>query len=364
MIVLAAGIAIAAVVVSLGWAVLQLMRQQGRLLIDLDELKAQLTALETSIRSEAVAPAPPVGMAPGSAAPEFDLPELDGGSRKLADYRGHATTLLFFDPACGFCAQLAPTLRDVPTPELVVMSRGERNANLDLAHTHGWRGDVLIETGWGVASSYGVHATPTAYRIDAGGRIASHLAMGVDGVIELLGLHAPLSAQSLQRRQESAVERARGAGMAITPSRIRRTGLGAGTPAPDFARDDLHGNPVRLSAMRGRSVLLVFSDPACGSCQEVAPSLQRLYEAHRRDGLQVLMVSRGDHATNVEKVHEHGLTFPVVLQDGWEISMQYGIFATPVGYLIDEQGAIANQVAIGAEAILSLFASEDVALTR
>ena len=364
MIDVAAGIGVAAVMASLGWAVLQLMRQQGRLLLDVDGLKARLTALETYSRSEVAAPAAQVGMAPGCAAPEFDLPELRGGSRRLTDYRGRATTLLFFDPACGFCAQLAPTLRHVSPRDLVVMSRGERDANLDLVETHGWRGDVLIETGWGVASAYGVHATPTAYRIDAHGSIASHLAMGVDGVIELLGLHTPLTARSLQMRQESATERAREAGLAITPSRIQRNGLAAGTPAPDFMREDLHGNPVRLTAMRGRSVLLVFSDPGCGPCQEAAPSLQRLHEAHRRDGPQVLMVSRGDVATNVQKVREHGLTFPVVLQDGWEISLQYAIFATPVGYLIDEHGVIAKEVAIGTQAILNLFAAQEVATVQ
>src|SRR5438034_3470854 len=42
------------------------------------------------------------------------------------------------------------------------------------------------------------------------------------------------------------------------------------------------------------------------------------------------------------------------LQRQWEISLRYGIFATPVGYLIDEQGFVAADVAEGVESILAL----------
>jgi hypothetical protein len=66
------------------------------------------------------------------------------------------------------------------------------------------------------------------------------------------------------------------------------------------------------------------------------------------------MVSRRDPEVNRVKAADHELTFPIVLQRQWEISREYGIFATPVGYLIDEQGIIAEDVAIGNEAILAL----------
>jgi hypothetical protein len=68
------------------------------------------------------------------------------------------------------------------------------------------------------------------------------------------------------------------------------------------------------------------------------------------------MVSRGDPKANRAKAAEHGLTFPVVLQQQWEVSRDYAMFATPVGYLIDAAGVIATEVAVGVEAILALLA--------
>jgi hypothetical protein len=67
------------------------------------------------------------------------------------------------------------------------------------------------------------------------------------------------------------------------------------------------------------------------------------------------MVSRGEAEENRRKARQHGLAFPVVLQRQWEVSRAYAVFATPVGYLVDEAGVIAANAATGATAILDLL---------
>jgi hypothetical protein len=99
-------------------------------------------------------------------------------------------------------------------------------------------------------------------------------------------------------------------------------------------------------------LLLVFSDPECVPCDILAPQLERLHR--QRPDLALVMVSRREAEANRRKVREHGLTFPVVLQKHWEVSLRYGMFATPIGYLIDEQGIIVKDVAKGVEPILAL----------
>jgi hypothetical protein len=44
----------------------------------------------------------------------------------------------------------------------------------------------------------------------------------------------------------------------------------------------------------------------------------------------------------------------VLLQRSWEVSKQYGLFETPAGYLIDRDGVIARDAAVGREALLDL----------
>src|SRR5262249_10309879 len=69
---------------------------------------------------------------------------------------------------------------------------------------------------------------------------------------------------------------------------------------------------------------------------------------HRSNsGTQVLMIARRGLEANRRKSAELGLTFPIVLQRHWEISLLYAKFATPIAYLIDEHGALASDVAAG-----------------
>jgi len=146
----------------------------------------------------------------------------------------------------------------------------------------------------------------------------------------------------------------------LKESHINRNGLPCGTLAPAFRLARVDSGELAIDEYRGQQVLLVFSDPNCGPCNQLAPELERVHRSS--SDLQVIMVSRGDLETNRRKVSEHQLTFPVVLQHRWEISREYGIFATPIAYLIDERGIIATDVAVGGEAILALTKGREQAM--
>jgi peroxiredoxin len=139
----------------------------------------------------------------------------------------------------------------------------------------------------------------------------------------------------------------------LARSKLKRDGLKAGTPAPDFRLPRLEGGELSLAELRGRMVLLVFSSPNCGPCNVLAP---RLEEFHREEpGLELVMISQGELGVNRDKVKEHGLTFVVALQKQWEISREYAMFSTPAAYLIDAAGVIIADVAVGGDAIDGLM---------
>lgn len=137
----------------------------------------------------------------------------------------------------------------------------------------------------------------------------------------------------------------------LANSRINRNGLRSGQTAPVFCLPRLDGTLLSLEEYGDQRVLLVFSDPNCGPCDQLAPQLEQLHR--RTTNLHVLMISRGTSEVNLAKAAAHQLTFPIVLQEQWKISREYGIFATPAGYLI-EQGIISANVALGCEAIIAV----------
>jgi len=96
----------------------------------------------------------------------------------------------------------------------------------------------------------------------------------------------------------------------LSESRILRSGLAPGTPAPGFDLPAVSGGTTSLAGFRGRGVLLVFSDPACGPCQSLLPQLAELPTASTTGSLQVVLVSRGDAHQNQPLIDAHGIRFP------------------------------------------------------
>jgi len=144
----------------------------------------------------------------------------------------------------------------------------------------------------------------------------------------------------------------------LSESRLERDGLKPGARAPAFTLPTIDGRTVALDDYRGRRLLIVFSDPECGPCEQLLPELAAWHERALESGLEFVMVSRGDADENRRKSEVHGVAFPVGLQRGWRLSKEYGIFATPVGFLIDGEGVITRAVAKGPDAILALLKAE------
>jgi peroxiredoxin len=333
------------------WLGYQLVRQSGRILLRLEAIERQLGARAPVQRSESA------GLTVGTVAPDFELPDLTGVRHKLSQFRGTEVLLVFFNPKCGFCAKMAADLAALPIEggdgraiPLVVTS-GDAAENRRLVERYGIRCVVLLQEQMEVASQFRVHGTPTGYRIDSSGRIASELAAGAEPLLQLSGANAPRPSAPVATGNDAAHHRHQ-PDPSLARSRLNRSGLKAGTVAPEFQLPRLGGGELSLADLRGWRVLLVFSDPECGPCEELAPRLQKMHQ--ERTDLQVVVVSRRGVDANRAKAAKLGLSFPIVLQRQWEISREYGMFATPIGYLIDERGIIAREVAVGVEPILAL----------
>jgi peroxiredoxin len=340
-------------VAALSLALNQLLRQQGLLLIR----QEQIESLAAGAQHAQAPQQPQVPSRPlGSAVEQFELPDLAGDLVTLGDFRGKKVVLVHWSPSCGFCEKIAADLAGLEgilrkrNAELVLMSYGDAERNRTLAQEHGLSAPILLQADGKTHPVFGTQGTPVGYLLDENGRIASALAVGANEVPELARSVA-------EGRKKLGSERS------LEESHIERDGLKAGAQAPEFTLENVNGGEVALTDYRGRDLLLVFSDPQCGPCTALLPDLAKLQES--RD---ILMISRGDAAENLAKAEEHGLDFPVVLQDGWKLSKEYGIFATPVAFLVDEEGVIARDVAHGRDQILALArampARKEVPLTH
>jgi peroxiredoxin len=338
-----ANVLLVLILVSIWCGFYQIVKQQGRIILRLDALEQRLSAPDSAQEE---------GLRVGTEFPSFSLRDLGGDSIALERFRRKRVLLVHWDPECGFCDLIAPDLARLQSDferrgvQLLLLARGDAETNRKLAEEHGLKCPILLYRDARVPEPLANLGTPSAYLLDEEGRVAKPLAVGSEEI--------PALAEAAANEGAGASESKRVPGeKPLSASRIVRDGLKAGTPAPAFTLPDIHGGIVSLQDYRGHRVLLVFTDPHCGPCDALAPELAR-FERQYRDSFTLIMVGRGEAEENRQKAEQHGITFPVVIQQKWRLSKEYGIFSTPVAFLIDENGVIANDVAVGAEAILDL----------
>jgi peroxiredoxin len=166
-----------------------LVDEEGRIASEVAAGAPAVMALAGGQLTPSAQPATPAVLAPGEPAPTLRLPDADGRTVDLADFRGSKTVLLFWNPGCGFCGQMLDDLRafdanrPAEAPNLVVVSTGAAED----ARAMGLRSPVLLDPGFTVAHTFGANGTPMAVLIDEHGNIASEVAVGAPAVLDLAG---------------------------------------------------------------------------------------------------------------------------------------------------------------------------------
>ena len=115
-----------------------------------------------------------------------------------------------------------------------------------------------------------------------------------------------------------------------------------GRAAPDFVRETLNGDSLRLSSLRGHVVVLNFWASWCIPCLQEHPLLVAADERWRDQGLRLVGVVYQDTPANArEWLRERGGSWTHVLDPGSRLSIEYGLFGVPETFFIDRNGQVA-----------------------
>lgn len=117
-----------------------------------------------------------------------------------------------------------------------------------------------------------------------------------------------------------------------------------GELAKDFTLEDINGQQLTLSSLRGKYVLLDFWGSWCVNCIAAFPKTKAFYEQHR-DKLEILGVAFRDKKDAwIAASQKHELPWKLVLDTEGEgsVAEKYGIIAAPTYVLIDPEGKIVN----------------------
>jgi peroxiredoxin len=113
--------------------------------------------------------------------------------------------------------------------------------------------------------------------------------------------------------------------------------------APDFTLKSLQGSNLRLDEYKGQVVLINFWATWCGPCRQELPLLDRIHQRYQDAGFAVLGINvegakKADEAQAM--VSKAGVTFPVLIDEGQQVSELYALEAMPTSVVVDRDGVV------------------------
>jgi peroxiredoxin len=338
---LAIAVGLLPVVLALGWAVINLLQQNGRLLVRIEALEQKLGQPPAAV---------PAGLQVGDPAPDFAIPDLDGETVTLERLTapGKPVLLLFTAAHCEPCTALVPEIGrwqgehgDALTI-VVVTTRQEDEAPMPEFELN----RVLVQENTEVSAAYHAWATPSAVVVTPQASIASSLAAGPDQIRKLVDEWAsgvPLTVVS-------------GNGE-VNSSRQSGAGFQVGEALPSLKLSDLSGETIDLAELKGTATVLLFWSPQCGYCQQMLPDLKACEADHRASDPNLVLISSG----SVEANREMDLRSRIALDQGFRAGRLLGVPGTPTGVLIDAEGKVASTPAVGIEAVMAMCRGQPAA---
>ncbi|MDQ3660350.1 MAG: redoxin domain-containing protein [Actinomycetota bacterium] len=324
-----------------GWLLVNLLKQNGRLLVRIDAMEERVGAVGSPLIEPQGLPGLPVG----TPAPSFSLAGLHGETLTLDALRaaGCPVMLLFSDPNCGPCNALMPEITGWQREQagklrVALLNSGNADDIRAKASDHGLT-DVLLDSDGHVAQTYQFGGTPSAVIVNPDGTIGSPLAAGADAIRALVA----------RTKGEPTLL------PLVAPAAHNGTGIHAASPrigqqAPPVQLPDLQGKTVSLKRLRGKDTLVLFWNPGCGFCQEMLDDLKVWERSRPEDSPEIVLISTGTAEAN----RELGLKSLVLVDGGFTAGSAFGVNGTPMAVLVDADGRIASEGVAGAAAVMEL----------
>ncbi len=285
---------------------------------------------------------PATGLPIGSPAPDFALPDTNGREVSLDALLTQTKPILFLfvSPTCNPCAALLPEIEQWQTElkgklNFVFVSNGAVKDNLDkLAGTK--LKQILLQKDRETALSFGAEWTPTAILINNDGTIGSRAAVGDKAIRELV---------------DSIKAQINDAELLLIGKTGDSTTAKLGNELPEFFENDVNDKIVASEDLRGKRTLVTFWSLTCGYCQQMLEDLRDWDKTRGADEPNLLIISEGEP----EPHRQLNLQSPIILDKERKLSNQLGINGTPSAVLINEDGKIVSETAIGADNIWTLL---------
>ncbi|MBT4329459.1 MAG: TlpA family protein disulfide reductase [Gammaproteobacteria bacterium] len=115
--------------------------------------------------------------------------------------------------------------------------------------------------------------------------------------------------------------------------------------APNFTLQDLNTNQQSLDSLKGKVVLVNFWASWCPPCIEELPSMNRIYQRYRDQGLEILAINFQEQPEEIaDFMKKVKIDFPVLFDQEGAVADQWNVFSMPTSFLINREGKMVYSV--------------------
>ncbi len=125
-------------------------------------------------------------------------------------------------------------------------------------------------------------------------------------------------------------------------------GVKEGNKAPDFSLETLDGKTMRLSDLRGKTVIMNIWATWCPPCRKEIPDMVAFYEKAQKENIEILAVNLTETESSIPNVKRFvegmKMNFPILLDKKSNVAHQYETTIIPSSFVIDSNGIIRKVV--------------------
>ena len=122
-----------------------------------------------------------------------------------------------------------------------------------------------------------------------------------------------------------------------------RQGVKLGDNPPGISGNDIHGEYVSLSKLKGKVVVIYFWSNSCcgGSVKQLSP----LYNQFQHDGLEIIAINEFDSVKDVASfAKSNAMMFTMMTDEHSLLFKQYQAFGFPTIFILDRNGILREKI--------------------
>lgn len=122
-----------------------------------------------------------------------------------------------------------------------------------------------------------------------------------------------------------------------------KRGVKVGDTAPAISATDIRGNPITLSKLKGKTVVVCFWTDSC--CGDRLKQLEPIYSRNKDRGFELIAINEMDTAEKIRSyAARNRLTFTMLSDERSMLFKQYDVVGLPTLLILDKEGVIREKI--------------------